>query len=49
MTLIEWRKEFETGVVDVDHEHKELVGLINKLDAQLRAIASKVTINALMG
>ena len=31
MVLIEWRKEFETGVPDVDHEHRELVDLINAL------------------
>lgn len=31
MALIDWRKEFETGVAEVDHEHKELVGLINRL------------------
>ena len=33
--LIEWRKEFETGIPDVDHEHRELVGLINELPAVL--------------
>ena len=31
MTLIDWRKEFETGVPQVDHEHRELVALINEL------------------
>ena len=31
MALIEWRKEFETGIPSVDHEHQELVGLINRL------------------
>lgn len=31
MPIIEWRKEFETGVVDVDYEHRELVDLINRL------------------
>lgn len=29
--LLEWRAEFETGVADVDHEHRELVALINDL------------------
>ena len=28
MALIEWRQEFETGIADVDHEHQELVELI---------------------
>ena len=31
MTLIVWRQEFETGVADVDHEHRELIDLINDL------------------
>ena len=35
MALIDWRKEFETGVAEVDHEHKELVGQINTLHEKL--------------
>ena len=31
MALIDWRKEFETGVADVDHEHQELIALINRM------------------
>jgi len=31
MSLIEWKKEFEVGVAEVDHEHRELIGLINEL------------------
>lgn len=49
MTLIEWRKEFETGVAEVDHEHKELVALINELHAQLDAGAAKETISDFLG
>jgi len=30
MTLIEWRKEFETGIPEVDVEHAQLIDLINK-------------------
>lgn len=41
MPLIEWREEFETGVPGVDHEHLELVGLINELHAELGRGASK--------
>ncbi|MDH5648745.1 MAG: hemerythrin family protein [Gammaproteobacteria bacterium] len=29
MTLIEWKDEFSVGVPSVDHEHRELVKLIN--------------------
>lgn len=36
MALIEWRKEFETGIADVDHEHRELVALINQLHSEMQ-------------
>lgn len=49
MALIEWRKEFETGVSEVDHEHKELVDLINELHEQIGAEAPKETIEAFLG
>lgn len=31
MSLIEWKDEFSVGVAEVDHEHRELIGLINSL------------------
>jgi hemerythrin-like metal-binding protein len=31
MSLIEWRDEFSVGIPEVDHEHQQLVGLINDL------------------
>ena len=31
MTLIEWKDEFSVGVESVDHEHRELISLINEL------------------
>jgi len=46
MPLIEWKKEFETGVADVDHEHRELVDLINRLHEQVQAGASRERIAA---
>ncbi len=49
MTLIQWRKEFETGVADVDHEHKELVGLINELHDKLGDEADDDTVAAFLG
>ena len=48
-TLIEWRPEFETGVADVDHEHKELVDLINELHAQLSDDAAAANVGAFLG
>ena len=31
MSLIEWKEEFELGVPAIDHEHRELITLINQL------------------
>jgi len=49
MTLIEWRKEFETGVADVDHEHRELIDLINELHVKLGNADSRETVSAFLG
>jgi hemerythrin len=49
MALIEWRKEFETGIAEVDHEHQELVALINQLHAQLGGDAGKETVERFLG
>lgn len=49
MTLIEWRSEFETGVADVDHEHRELVDLINQLHDQMGGNAESTEISAFLG
>jgi len=35
MALIEWKDEFAIGIPAVDYEHRELIGLINELHAQL--------------
>ncbi len=32
MSLIDWRDEFSVGVEAVDHEHREMIRLINELD-----------------
>lgn len=49
MALIDWRKEFETGVAEVDHEHKELVGLINRLHESIGSHATRDTISDFLG
>ncbi len=49
MALIEWRTDFDTGITDVDHEHKELVRLINNLHETLASDASSDTISAFLG
>jgi hemerythrin-like metal-binding protein len=35
MALIDWKEEFSVGVPDVDHEHRQLIELINDLHAAL--------------
>ena len=47
--LIEWRSDFETGVEEVDHEHKELVGLINELHDALEGGAEKGRVSDFLG
>jgi hemerythrin len=49
MALIEWRADFATGVAEVDHEHQELVELINALHDQLQGGADPDTTGAFLG
>ena len=49
MAFIAWRKEFETDVPDVDHEHKELVALINRLAEEFAAGADKEDVSRFLG
>jgi len=49
MVLIEWKDEFSTGVPDVDHEHRQLVGLINELHAALSAEDPDFTVMDFLG
>jgi hemerythrin-like metal-binding protein len=47
--LIAWSPNYRIGVPAVDHEHEELVGLINALYAELEADAAKYTILDFLG
>ncbi len=49
MTLLEWREEFRIGVEEVDHEHQELIGLINSLHAALDENHSADRVEAFLG
>lgn len=40
MTLIEWQDDFMTGIAEVDHEHQEMIALINDLHGAVKAGAS---------
>ena len=37
MALVEWNDNFSVGVPDIDHEHRQLIELINELYANLQA------------
>lgn len=37
MSSLQWRDEFSVGIAEVDHEHRELIELINTLQKDLQA------------
>jgi hemerythrin len=49
MSLITWKDEFSVGVAAVDLEHRELIELINGLDAGMREYASQTTVVETLG
>lgn len=49
MELIEWRDEFELGIPSVDHEHKEMIDLINKTYSIYLEDQSKKTVMDFLG
>lgn len=36
MALVEWRDEFAIGIPSIDHEHKEMIALINAVYDKLK-------------
>jgi hemerythrin-like metal-binding protein len=49
MSLVEWREEYNLGVASVDHEHRELIALINKVHEKMAEPGSDVTIAEYLG
>ena len=49
MALITWRKEFEIGIESVDHEHRELIDLINQLHEGFDQGATRETVAGFLG
>ena len=49
MPLLEWRQEFSLGVPDVDHEHRELIELINELYAHVQQQDSAIGVEDFLG
>lgn len=44
MALVEWQKEFETGVPGIDLEHQELITLINSFESGIKEKSNKNTL-----
>jgi hemerythrin len=49
MGLLHWEKRYSVGIEAVDHEHRELVELINRLHEQARAQGSKMAVLGFFG
>jgi hemerythrin len=49
MTLLQWQDNFNLGIEEVDHEHRELIGLINALHDSLATDRSAVRVEAFLG
>ena len=49
MTLLQWQENFRVGIEEVDHEHRELIGLINSLHAALGGERAGERVEAFLG
>jgi len=49
MAPLEWKDAYSVGVPAVDHEHRELIDLVNKLDAALASDLPKDEVSAIFG
>ena len=49
MGLLHWETRYSVGIEAVDHEHRELVDLINRLHEQAKVQGSKVAVLAFFG
>lgn len=49
MGLMEWKSHYSVGVDEVDHEHRELIDLINEMHEKLIAGAEVPDVTAFLG
>lgn len=49
MTLLQWKDQYSVGIEAVDHEHKELIDLINRLHDRLRIDNDPESITIFLG
>ena len=46
---VEWRDDFATGVASIDHEHQEMVGLLNLIFEKLETEADREAVAGFLG
>ena len=49
MVLIEWKDEFCVGISDVDHEHQEIINLINNLHDAMSGENATISVMDFLG
>lgn len=49
MALIEWKDHYSVGIEAVDHEHRELIELINRVHEELLAGDGEAAVTAFLG
>ena len=49
MALLQWKDQYSVGIDAVDHEHKELITLINLLHDELKSKGDVISIRAFFG
>ncbi|HET7802722.1 MAG TPA: bacteriohemerythrin [Pseudolabrys sp.] len=49
MALLQWKENYSIGIDAVDHEHKELIALINRLHDQLVSKGEGLSIGEFFG
>ena len=49
MALLQWKDQYSVGIEAVDHEHKELIDLINRLHDELVAKGQAVSVETFLG
>ena len=49
MTLLQWQSSFSIGIAEVDHEHRGLIDLINRLHDALGGDRSSERVEAFLG
>ena len=49
MALIQWKTKYSVGVASIDHEHQEMITLINDTYARMRAPENVASIDYCLG